>query len=522
MHALSVADGRDLGSRYLLIEVIGQGGCGVVWRATERETGEQVAVKVLRRDLADAPDMLAHFVTEAEALRSVSHPHVLSLRDVVVEGGDLALVTDLIDGPSLRSVLDHRGALGAWDVGVLARQLAAGLAAVHAAGIVHADLKPQNILIGPTGARLADFGLARLLDGSTKPVRGGSRGYQAPEVVRGADPSPSSDVFALGLVLYETWIGALPRKRGPSAADRARLTVAAADQHGDLAQTVLDALAVDPRRRPAARTLACRLAVLPGVTTAPEDGGPEVSCQDRATTPRQGPGVTAGGRGGCGPLFEQYAGDSQPTVLQVSARGTRRPEPGVATRDYRKRRRSRLWRVLLTFAAFVLAVVGGVLARGSAPRAEAGDVADVASAAWFGDSYPAPTGWLCGSSSGPEATAAGFRLRVCVLADRSDHVLGKITAELAPSSSGGDPKHIRVDARIGLGPADGTMELAASDRCSVVLTAARPTASCALVELTVRQAAEIRAFGTGWLRGEASRTQEVSTPAVTIRSQRVT
>jgi len=514
------ASGRGIGSRYLLRDVIGQGACGVVWSALERESGAPVAVKVLRSELADAPTMLAQFVAEAELLRTVSHPHVLAIRDVVIEGGDVAFVTDLVEGPTLRSVLDRGGPPTGSDIGVIAAQLAAGLAAVHAAGIVHADLKPQNVLLGPDGVRLADFGLAGLLDGAVNRVRGGSRGYQAPEVVRGAEPTQSADVFALGLVLYEAWTGALPRKGVPNARDRGLLAAAASGEQAESAQIVLDALAADPKRRPAARALATRLAGVldAGAMLRVKEGSAAGSLESLGGPVTRLP--AAAGRRDFGALIEQYAGDSLPTVLED---GWQRPRPhqiGVATQDYRRQRRSHGRRALLTATAVVLASVGVLLGYGGARDTAASSAADPYPAAWGRAGYPAPTGWLC-STTGRDGTASsGFRLEACVLADRLDHVIGRITAELVSGTAGRPAKRLPLDLRIRLGAANGSAELAESE-CAVVLTAIRPTGGCPPIDVTVRELAELRAFGSGWLHSEAESSQLVSTPAVIVQPRSV-
>lgn len=519
MRSIAGADGRDLGSRYLLLDVIGQGACGVVWRAVERESGHRVAVKVLRRDLADAPGVLAQFVTEAEILRSVRHPHVLAIQDVVIEGGDVALVTDLIEGPTLRAVLDRGGPLAGSHSSVIAAQLAAGLAAVHAAGIVHADLKPQNILLGTDGVRLADFGLARILDGAVGSVRGGSRGYQAPEVVRGWEPTPSADVFAFGLVLFEAWTGTLPRRRVPNAHERAQLAAAAAGAPAELAQTVFDALAADPKRRPAARALATRYAAILGVDAAFPSA--DSSAVELATpVARAGARLSAAAeRGGFGSLIEQYPGDSGPTVLEDAWQRPRPKSVGVATRYYRREQWSRGRRALLAATVLVLAVVGAVLGYGGARDADATDTAAPYPVAWERAVYPAPTGWLCGATSDRDADALGFRLEVCVLADRRDHVVGRITAEVS-DRPGQRAERVPVDLWIRLGAANGSTELAGAG-CALVLTTARPTGGCPPIDVTLPGPAEVRAFGRGRLRSEADTSRLVSTPAVAIQPRSV-
>ena len=372
------AAGRDLGSRYVLLEVIGQGSCGVVWQAVERETGEHVAAKILRHDLAETPGMSAAFLAEAEVLRSVRHRHVLAVRDVVAAGGELALVLDLVRGPSLRAVLEQRGSLAVTDAGAIAAQLAAGLAAVHALGIAHADLKPENILLDARGVRLADFGLARILTRTMTATGGSTPGYLAPELRRAAQPTPAADVFAMGRVLYEALTGELPRKTVLTAADRARLASTAGGESPELVRAVLDTLAADPRRRPAARTLARRLAGVLGPDASeldgPGDGG-------EAEVPTRQPGLLGClpitcGRPQVGPLLEQYAGDSRPTVLR-GLDVVPRPGPtgavGVATSDYRRRRRRHTWRGLAAASAGIAMGAIGIFAYANAIDTGAAD-----------------------------------------------------------------------------------------------------------------------------------------------------
>ncbi|HKE52667.1 MAG TPA: serine/threonine-protein kinase [Actinomycetes bacterium] len=510
----AAAIGRDLGSRYHLCEVIGQGGCGVVWRAIEQETGEHVAVKVLRRELADAPGMLAQFMAEAEILRTVRHPHVLAIRDVVVEAGDIALVTDLIEGGTLRSMLDRAGPLTGSDATAVAAQLAAGLASVHAAGIVHADLKPQNVLLGTDGVRLADFGLARILGSTINGVRGGSRGYQAPEVLHGGEPTPSADIFAFGLVLYETWTGLLPRKRVPNARDRAKLTAAAAGEPAALAQTLLDALAADARRRPAARAIATRIA---GIIEAEDRSVTGLSAQPAMPASR----LPAAGHSDFGPLIEQYSGDSRPTVLDE---GWQRPRPqsaGTATQYDRRQRRSRGRRALLTAAAVALAVVGAGLGYGGARNADASGAAEPYPVAWAApEAYPAPTGWLCSTSGEHGTERSAFRLEVCVLADSRDRVVGRISAELISSVLGIRNKRVPVDLRIRLGAANGSAKLGEAG-CALVLTTARPIGDCPPIKVTLHGPANVRAFGSVQLQSGVRSSQLVSTPAVAIQPRSV-
>ncbi|MCI0686659.1 MAG: serine/threonine protein kinase [Sporichthyaceae bacterium] len=514
--------GRPLGSRYLLDSVVGQGSCGVVWLAVDQASGRSVAVKVLHAELAKQPGMLARFVAEAELLRLVDHPHLVAIRDVVVEGGDLALIMDLIRGPSLRSLIARTGPLAGVEVRVIGAQLAAGLATVHASGIVHADLKPENILVGVDGVRLADFGVARMLSVSEQPA-GGTPEYLAPERRRGHAPTPAADVFALGLVLYEAWVGTLPNRPSPGRQDRARLLAAADGTPGlaELADAVLGALQTDPRRRPAARTLAARLAESDaGLGT---DRGMQLAglaCSNDLAiswSEKDADSLRTGPDPG-GSLVEQYPGDSSPTVLDTGRTAERqRPAVEVGAVAWRRYRRRSRWATVATvacaFAAFAIAVFGY---RGS-PVAEAIDgTRSVQPERPSGVTYQAPTGWLCAAGSVSRSATAESRIRPCLRADASGVVVARLTASLISATAGAQPpvQPVVLDTVLRLVSVDGSAPLAEA-RCSLTLTASRPTAECPPLKLTVERASTVYA-SAGWLHSGVGRSQLVSTPAVLI------
>lgn len=204
----------SLGSRYVLLEEIGGGAMGTVRRARQRDTGEIVAVKLLRDGLAGDQDLVLRFVQERNVMRSLDHPHIVPLRDFVIEGDRLALVMDLVEGGDLRGLLRRRGTLPPAEAARLMAQVAEALAAAHALGVVHRDVKPGNVLIDTSGrARLSDFGVARIVHGprltGTSSILG-TPAYLAPEVAEGDSPTAAVDVYAVGLILYELLAGRPP------------------------------------------------------------------------------------------------------------------------------------------------------------------------------------------------------------------------------------------------------------------------------------------------------------------------
>lgn len=208
--------GQPLGSRYMLDSLIGRGATGHVWRGHVRGTSARIAVKLLRPELAEDPEVVTRFMRERATLMRVQHPNLVAVQDLVAEGGALAIVMDLVDGRDLRNTLG-RGPLQPADGARILAQTVSALSAVHAAGIVHRDLKPENILLdradGRLRARLTDFGLARAVDSSVL-TRGsqliGTPAYVAPEIVAGRPAAPPADVYAFGITAYETLSGRRP------------------------------------------------------------------------------------------------------------------------------------------------------------------------------------------------------------------------------------------------------------------------------------------------------------------------
>ncbi|MEU3523217.1 protein kinase [Streptomyces sp. NPDC038707] len=219
---------RPVGSKYLLEEPLGRGATGTVWRARQRETagaeaavpgqpGETVAIKVLKEELASDPDIVMRFLRERSVLLRLTHPNIVRVRDLVVEGDLLALVMDLVDGPDLHRYLRENGPLTPVAASLLTAQIADALAASHADGVVHRDLKPANVLLMQHGGEmhpmLTDFGIARLADspGLTRTHEFvGTPAYIAPESAEGRPQTSAVDVYGAGILLYELVTGRPP------------------------------------------------------------------------------------------------------------------------------------------------------------------------------------------------------------------------------------------------------------------------------------------------------------------------
>jgi hypothetical protein len=302
-----VAEGGRLGSRYVLEERIGHGGMGEVWRGESPEG--PVAIKVLRSDLADDPEVVSRFVQERTILRGLSSPNIVTVRDLVIEGDRLAIVMELVAGTNLRTLLATEGNLSPGDsIGIMA-QVLDGLASAHARGVVHRDLKPENVLVTVEGAapqvKIVDFGIARLVEGTRLSRTTGMIGtpqYLAPEIGAGLPATPASDVYAAGVVLYELLFGRAPFDRPtPVAVLQAHVNEPPA-RPPDVPDALWDAiarmLAKDPAARPDATAAAAFL--LDAIGTA-DDGSARFTRLERVPADRET--VIARGSGDGPPLL---------------------------------------------------------------------------------------------------------------------------------------------------------------------------------------------------------------------------
>ncbi|WP_437577959.1 serine/threonine-protein kinase [Sorangium sp. So ce887] len=276
--------GHRVASQYTVESVVGEGASGVVYRAARDEDGRRVALKVIHRHLSGTPQIFRRYHREAAILKRIEGPHVVRMLDFVEEGGLLVIALEHIDGSSLEELLQERAPIEVDRAIEIALQICSALETAHAAGVVHRDLKPANVLVERPGAppsgghaggapsplagrvRVVDFGLAKVVHGeqmttglTEQDMIFGTPEYMAPEQVRGEDVDPRCDIYALGCILYEMVVGAVPfSKRTPIAV----MTAQIAEQpppprsgkrdgliSAGLEAVILRALAKDPAER---------------------------------------------------------------------------------------------------------------------------------------------------------------------------------------------------------------------------------------------------------------------------------
>ncbi len=261
--------------RYRIEEMLGRGGMATVYRAYDERLGRQVALKLLAEHLGDDASFRARFLREAKLAARVAHPNVVAVYDAGEDERGLYLVMELVEGDTLAKEIAG-GPLTPEAVVDVGRQLCAALEAIHAAGLIHRDMKPHNVLRAPDGTlKLADFGIARAGDMTDLTLQGtvlGSAAYIAPEQAAGGEVTPAADIYGLGVVLYEALTGRRPydgRTMPELLAQREHQEPApiGADTPPALAAAIMHCLERDPPRRPS--SAAAVAAELAGETTAP-------------------------------------------------------------------------------------------------------------------------------------------------------------------------------------------------------------------------------------------------------------
>ena len=291
------APGTVLAERYRIIGLVGKGGMGVVYRADDLKLGQAVALKFLPKEFAEDPVRRERFFAEVRIARQVSHPNVCRVYDVGEIDGQHYLSMEYVDGEDLASLLRRIGRLPNDKALEIARQLCAGLAAAHERGVLHRDLKPSNVMLDGRGrARITDFGLAAAAGDAVDGEVAGTPAYMAPEQLAGKPASVKSDLYALGLVLYELWTGKraftgssleeLKQKRESEPPPELKETARDVDPAVD--RIVLRCLEAEPARRPASALQVA--AAMPG-------GDPLAAALAAGETPSPETVAEAGGEG---------------------------------------------------------------------------------------------------------------------------------------------------------------------------------------------------------------------------------
>ncbi|BDZ49539.1 hypothetical protein GCM10025867_17800 [Frondihabitans sucicola] len=437
--AQSRSSGEALGASYRLVERIGSGAVGEVWRVEVAATGEDLAAKLLRPEHAEDPAIVERFVRERSVLVALQHPSIVRVRDLIVEGSQLAIVMDLVTGGSGRDLLAANGTLAARDALLLTAETLDALAAAHARGVVHRDVKPDNVLLdgvwrpGRTGAvRVTDFGIASVLAERDRKTTGllGTPQYMAPESISNGRSGAPADVYGAGVLLYELLSG-----RTPFAGPGTDFTVAY--RHVTSLPPVLDVpaklwsaletlLAKDPAARPSAaeaaallRRLSESLPALPPLAPgdAPVDfaeverpatvvrGSSAASSSATADTVSDAAAPSAGTAGGsvvgeAGREPEPELGQAgSATVIRPLVRPRDTPETAAPEQPAHGRfpRPDWLTNRALAFGALgivlvAVVVVGAVLWLPSALRHSPTPQASAASATAFQQDRPLPTG----------------------------------------------------------------------------------------------------------------------------------
>ncbi|MBR8741746.1 serine/threonine-protein kinase, partial [Nocardiopsis sp. MG754419] len=288
-----VDPGHTVG-RYRLVRRLGRGGFGEVFLG-ETEDGARAAIKLLHASWSRDQDMRRRFAAEVEQARSVSGFCVAEILDADAEADQPWIASEYIDGPTLQQAVSTGGPRAGGDLLRLAVSTATALAAIHASGVVHRDLKPDNIMLAPDGPRVIDFGIARALESTSVTASGivGTVGYMAPEQLEGMRVGTPVDVFSWGAVMVFAATGreAFP---GPSQAARIARVLGGEPDTGDLSgallATVLACLDKDPEARPDARTLLGHLVA----GTAPLRAAPTGSGPHEAVDPAEPQGRMGG------------------------------------------------------------------------------------------------------------------------------------------------------------------------------------------------------------------------------------
>jgi tRNA A-37 threonylcarbamoyl transferase component Bud32 len=404
-----VADeGRLVAGRYRLIEQIGRGGMGTVWRAEDEVLSREVAVKRLhiQRHLTDDELATLHERTrrEARSAARIAHPHVVVVHDVVDDEGLPCIVMEYVPSTTLAGLLADGGAVWPTEAARIGLGMVAALRAAHAAGVLHRDVKPGNVLLGADGrVVLTDFGIAMATGTSTLTKTGeiiGSIDYIAPERMRGKKPGPAADLWALGATLYQSVEGRPPFRKATAVETAYAIAVDPVDpmkQAGPLEPLIEALLAKEPEERPSAEEVERVLRDV--VSGAPTQLTPTRPVPAPIPASMPGPAPTPA-----------------PSPLTAT---TVAPARDAAPPRARGRRRVAVWGALAVMVAAATVVGGWSLTRGGKSGGTHHKAAASASASVppavpagyhlvtekeLGVSFPVPDGWKRGKATAEQVT----------------------------------------------------------------------------------------------------------------------
>ncbi|MEU8888567.1 protein kinase [Streptomyces sp. NPDC048442] len=300
---MATGENERLAGRYRVIEQLGRGGMGVVWRAVDEVLGREVAVKELRayNDSSgpELADLRVRMQREARAAARIRHSGVVAIHDVTEHDGRPVIVMELVDGPSLDDVLTERGLLDPREAAAMGARVLEALAAAHRAGVLHRDVKPGNILLDRGGrVVLTDFGIAAMEDpgdGSTTHLTRsgelvGSLDYLAPERAQGQEPGPASDIWALGATLYAAVEGGSPFRRTSTWSTLTAIVVEPLPEpvrSGPLGPVLQRLMSKDPAQRPDAAEAARLLAEVADGPAAKAAETPHAATEREQLPPQQ-------------------------------------------------------------------------------------------------------------------------------------------------------------------------------------------------------------------------------------------
>jgi serine/threonine-protein kinase len=309
-----------LNDRYHLLEILGSGGMAVVYKAQDRMLERLVAIKVLRERYSRDPAFRERFRQEARAAGNLSHPNIVTVHDFGYDEKRLFIVMEYIPGETLKTIIEREERFEVETAVPLIVQVCAGVGYAHRAGLVHCDMKPHNVLVTPDRrVKVTDFGIARALSSINPDERTeivwGSPQYFSPEQARGMAPSPSSDVYGIGVILYQMLTGRLPFKAANST-ELARMhrdlqPVPPAELNHAIPETVNDIVMKVLSKEPAAR-----------YRTADQLGRVLQSFTDRQGKPAVLPDPEW-----VSPESATVVQEAVPPPLPVGTRRTRTPEP---------------------------------------------------------------------------------------------------------------------------------------------------------------------------------------------------